>query len=38
MVKRWPFILLVLFLAAVTYTEAAEQAVVMEVEGMTCKL
>jgi len=41
MIKRWAFLgmpLLLAVLVVAVYGEAAEQHVVMEIEGMTCNL
>jgi mercuric ion binding protein len=38
MIKRWLVIIMALLLMSAVYVEAAEQKVVMEIEGMTCKL
>lgn len=36
MIKRWTFIVIAFLMVTVVYGEAAEQNVVMEIEGMTC--
>lgn len=38
MIKRWTFIIVAFFVLVAFYGEAAEQNVVMEIEGMTCSL
>ncbi len=38
MIKKWIVIIIAFLLASVIYVEAAEQNVVMEIEGMFCPL
>lgn len=38
MIKKWTYIIVAFFVLFAFYGEAAEQNVVMEIEGMTCRL
>jgi mercuric ion binding protein len=38
MIKKWLVIIMALLMVTVVYVEAAEQSVVMDIEGMTCPL